>query len=242
MSILPSFLHRSWCLFALHTALVLQLPVDVALASHACNQLCQLLMHNAEAQLCDLQQFSAHCSESGRHAAAAMILSHYEDTCGFGDVSHVCREFWMKDVIARVLVQLQHSQIDIEDAMAAAAAASEAQQAEGGQGGVGAGADVALSGVASLMWRHMRMCMAVAHVLAASHRHAEAEDKFRFCFVKRRGVVGACHPDTLRSQHALAEVLLLEGKCAEAAAAAKECCSLRCTALGPSHHDSLSSM
>ncbi len=65
-------------------------------------------------------------------ASAASILSHYEGTCGFGDVSHVCRDFWMKDVAARLLVQLQHSSIDVEEAMAAA---SEAQQAEDGGGG-----------------------------------------------------------------------------------------------------------
>jgi hypothetical protein len=148
-------------------------------------------------------------------------------------VSHICRSFWLKDVIERLHLQLQHSKIDIEDATAAA---SEAEQQPDGSS-----ADVLLSGVASLMWRYLRVCMVVGHMLIAANRLSEAEDKFRFCYVKRRGVVGATHPDTLKSQHALAETLFLEGKFSEAALVAKDCSSLRCAAVGSSHADSLSS-
>ena len=208
-----------------------QLPVDVAVPSQACRALCDLLVDGVEGQLCELQEFNALASESSRHASSARILSHYEETCGFGDVSHICRSFWLKDVIERLHLQLQHSKIDIEDATAAA---SEAQQQADG-----CSSDVLLSGVASLMWRYLRVCMVVGHMLIAANRLSEAEDKFRFCYVKRRGVVGATHPDTLKSQHALAETLFLEGKFTEAALVAKDCSSLRSAALGSSHTDSL---
>jgi hypothetical protein len=209
----------------------------VAIPSPPCRALCELLVHNVEAQLCELQEFNAHASESSRHASAAMILSHYEETCGFGDVSHVCRSFWLHDTIARLQLQLQHSKIDIEDAMTAASEAQ--QQVDAGQASLCA--DVLLSGVAALMWRHLRDRMAVGHLLVAANQLAAAEDAFRFCFLKRRSVVGAAHPDTLKAQHALAEALFLRGHFADCATAAKECCSLRCAALGAAHPDSLDS-
>jgi hypothetical protein len=259
LSIVPSFFHRTWCVnffktpnqnllqsfvivltavpircvYALHTALVQQLPIDVAVPSQACRVLCDLLVDGVEGQLCELQEFNALASESSRHAASARILSHYEETCGFGDVSRICRAFWLKDVIARLHLQLQHSKIDIEDATAAANEAQ--QQADGGS------TEVLMSGVASLMWKHLRVCMVVGHMLIAANRLAEAEDKFRFCYVKRRGVVGATHPDTLKSQHALAETLFLEEKFSEAALLAKDCSSLRRATLGSHHTDSLHS-
>ncbi len=226
-------------MYAIHTALVQQLPIDVALTAEASRALCDLVLDDVEGRLCELQEFSAHSTESGLHLSAARILSHYEESCGFGDVSHVCRSFWLKSVIARLLVQLQHSKIDIEDAVAAA---NEAQQQQQHEISVQNSCedDILLSGVASLMWRHLRLLMAVGHLLVAARRFDEAEDKFRFCFLKRRAVVGACHPDTLKSQHALAETLFLEGNFDAAAAVAKECCSLRCAALGASHTDSVS--
>lgn len=208
------------------------------MTSQACSALRELLAHNVEAQMCEMHEFCARASQSRQHESAASILSHYQETCGFGDVSHMCRMFWLGDVIARLRLQLQHSRIDIDDAMMAA---SEAHQQEADAGDDGCCADVLLSGVASLMWRHLRDCMVVGHVLIAANRLAEAEEMFRFCFLKRRAVVGASHPDTLKSQHALAEALFWGEKFAEASAIAKECCSLRRAALGASHSDSLAS-
>jgi hypothetical protein len=228
---------RNRCLYAIHTALVRQLPIDVAVTAEASRTLCDLVLDDVEGRLCELQEFSAHSTESGLHLSAARILSHYEESCGFGDVSHVCRSFWLKSVIARLLVQLQHSMIDIEDAVAAA---DEAQQQHEVSAQSSCEGDILLSGVASLMWRHVRLVMAVGQLLVAARRFDEAEDKFRFCFIKRRAVVGASHPDTLKSQHALAETLFLQGNFTAAAAVAKECCSLRCSVLGASHTDSVS--
>jgi hypothetical protein len=151
--------------------------------------------------------------------------------------------FWLNDMIARLQLQLDHSSIDIEDAMVAASEAQVQQEHEQAREMSDLnGTEVLLSGVAALMWSCLRLCMAVGHLLVAARRLEESEDKFRFCFIKRRGVVGASHPDTLKSQHALAEALFLAGKFAEAATVAGDCSRLRCASLGASHCDTLLSL